>query len=301
MNNQHSGTLRTDQEANLARLDDFQVLTSDLRIQLHRLEKSGGTLRPLLENHVLTVLADISRKQLSGYGESFADAQGTADVARYAEKLRRDVEDWSRRLEAYILQGLMSGRSGSVAIEIAQKLDDSLKAILPDGSVAKKEDYYRMLRTVTAIQKQADRYTKQAEESGDTEPALALLLAYLKTTVASPILSTIVLPRCPASIFGKSCMPSRKPPSRTMPTQSSPPRKKQKASPWRQARHSLPEPNRFIRRSKKSISARCSAWGRMQSIRTRDCCTNILCCKERNSRSPMAKHYISAGKSSLLC
>ena len=78
MNNQHSGTLRTDQEANLARLDDFQVLTSDLRIQLHRLEKSGGTLRPLLENHVLTVLADISRKQLSGYGESFADAQGTA-------------------------------------------------------------------------------------------------------------------------------------------------------------------------------------------------------------------------------
>lgn len=180
MNNQHSGTLRTDQEANLARLDDFQVLTSDLRIQLHRLEKSGGTLRPLLENHVLTVLADISRKQLSGYGESFADAQGTADVARYAEKLRRDVEDWSRRLEAYILQGLMSGRSGSVAIEIAQKLDDSLKAILPDGSVAKKEDYYRMLRTVTAIQKQADRYTKQAEESGDTEPALALLLAYLK-------------------------------------------------------------------------------------------------------------------------
>ena len=55
--NEHSGTLRTDQEANLARLDDFQVLTSDLRIQLHRLEKSGGTLRPLLENHVLTVLA----------------------------------------------------------------------------------------------------------------------------------------------------------------------------------------------------------------------------------------------------
>ena len=69
MNNQHSGTLRTDQEANLARLDDFQVLTSDLRIQLHRLEKSGGTLRPLLENHVLTVLADISRKQLSGYAQ----------------------------------------------------------------------------------------------------------------------------------------------------------------------------------------------------------------------------------------
>ena len=33
----------------------------------------------------------------------------------------------------------MSGRSGSVAIEIAQKLVISLKAILPDGSVAKKK------------------------------------------------------------------------------------------------------------------------------------------------------------------
>lgn len=180
MNNRHSGTLRTDYEAGQARLDGFQVLTSDRRILLHRLEKSGGTLRPLLENHVLSVLADISRKQLSGYGESFADAQGTAEVARYAEKLKKDIESWSRRLEAYILQGLKSGHTDSVAVQTAQKLDDSLKAALPDGNVAKKEDYYRMLRTVTAIQEKAERYTKQAEESGDTEPALALLIAYLK-------------------------------------------------------------------------------------------------------------------------
>lgn len=181
MNNRHSGTLRTDYEAGQARLGGFQTLTSDWRILLHRLEKSGGTLRPLLENHVLSVLADISRKQLSGYGESFADAQGTAEVVRYAEKLKRDIEDWSRRLEAYISQSLKSGRTDSVAVKTAQKLDDSLKAALPDGNVAKKEDYYRMLRTVIAIQEKADRYTKQAEESGDTEPALALLIAYLKS------------------------------------------------------------------------------------------------------------------------
>ncbi|WP_291528280.1 hypothetical protein [Bacteroides sp. UBA939] len=181
MNNRHSGTLRTDYEAGQARLDGFQILTSDRHVLLHRLEKSGGTLCPLLENHVLSVLADISRKQLSGYGESFSGAQGTADVARYAEKLRRDIESWSRRLETYILQSLKSGHSDSIAVKTAQKLDDSLKAALPDGNVAKKEDYYRMLRTVTAIQEQADRYTKQAEKSGDTEPALALLLAYLKS------------------------------------------------------------------------------------------------------------------------
>ena len=37
-----------------------------------------------------------------------------------------------------------------------------------------------MLRTVTDLQSNTDRYLKQAEESGDTEPALSLLIAYLK-------------------------------------------------------------------------------------------------------------------------
>lgn len=78
--NEHSGTLRTDYEADLARLDDFPALTADWRTLLHQLIRASrvSLLLPLLENNVLTVMADIRRKKLSGYGDTFADAQGTA-------------------------------------------------------------------------------------------------------------------------------------------------------------------------------------------------------------------------------
>ena len=69
----HSGTLRTDYESDQARLNDLRPLTADTDILLHRLTEASrkmpyrdadgreGTLTPLLENHVLTVLADIRR------------------------------------------------------------------------------------------------------------------------------------------------------------------------------------------------------------------------------------------------
>lgn len=187
----HSGTLRTDYEADRARLDGFPALTADTDTLLHRLVRASkdmpyrdadgreGTLTPLVENHVLTVLADIRRKKLSGYGESFAGAQGTAEQNHYARKLERNVEGWAARLEAY-LQGTFStgstdSPSAAAARELLDRLTDTLQA---QGDNNRR--YYRMLRTVTAIRENADRYLSRVEESGDTEPALALLIAYLK-------------------------------------------------------------------------------------------------------------------------
>ena len=187
----HSGTLRTDYEADRARLDDLRPLTADTDILLHRLTKASrempyrdadgreGTLTPLLENHVLTVLADIRRKRLTGYGSTFADAQGTAAQAHYARKLAQDVERWAARLEAYLRTAFAKGTTDSPAVQIAGELHDRLTGALrtPDGEDNRR--YYRMLRAVTAIQENADRYWQQAADSGDTEPALALLVAYL--------------------------------------------------------------------------------------------------------------------------
>lgn len=187
----HSGTLRTDYEVDRARLDDLRPLTADTDILLHRLTEASrempyhdadgreGTLTPLLENQVLTVLADIRRKRLTGYGSTFADAQGTAAQARYARKLEQDVEQWATRLEAYLRTAFAKGTTGSPAVQIASELHDRLTGALrtPDGEDNSR--YYRMLRTVTAIQENADRYWQQAADSGDTEPALALLVAYL--------------------------------------------------------------------------------------------------------------------------
>lgn len=173
----HGGTLRTDLEAGLARLGDLPVMESDRDRLLHRLvQGSEGTVRSLLENHVLTVLADIRRKRLAGYPDTFADSQGTAEAARYARKLRRDIEGWVKRLDTYTKRSWRSGYTGS-AVKVAQELSDLLKANL---SGTDKESWYKMFRTVSAIQEESDRYRRQAEGSGDTEPSLALLLAYLK-------------------------------------------------------------------------------------------------------------------------
>lgn len=188
----HSGTLRTDYESDRARLEDLRPLTTDTDTLLHRQTVASrkmpyrdadgreGTLTPLLENHVLTVLTDIRRKKLSGYGSTFAGAQGTARQAHYARKLEENVEGWARRLEAYLNACLPTTGTDSASAEVAHELLDRLTFALQDTADEDNRRYYRMLRTVTSIQENADRYLQRASESGDTEPAVALLLAHLK-------------------------------------------------------------------------------------------------------------------------
>ena len=188
---EHSNVFQTDYEGGCARSDNLHPLTTDTDKLLHHLTSSSkellfrdtnsreSTLTPLLENHVLTVLADIRRKLLGNYGNSFAEAQGTEEEAYYVRKLERDVKRWTARLEAYLQTAFVQGRADSPAVQIARKLYEEL-----DNALRTEDEhnhrYYRMLHTVTAIQKNADSYLRQAADSGDTEPALALLIAYLK-------------------------------------------------------------------------------------------------------------------------
>lgn len=154
--------------------DSFQALTSDTDKLLHRLPSA-----PLLENHVLTVLADIRRKRLSGYGSSFAEAQGTDRQTFYVRKLERDITRWTERLDAYLQTAFIRGNTDSPAVQVARRLrdalDDAIRTETGNGL-----HYYRMVHTVTAIQEKAGDYLQQAADSGDTEPSLALFIAYLK-------------------------------------------------------------------------------------------------------------------------
>lgn len=186
-----SNVFHTDYEDGCARSDNLHPLTTDtdkLLYHLIRMSKEllfrdtdgrKGILTSLLGNHVLTVLADIRRKLLESYGNSFAEAQGTEEEAYYVRKLEQDVERWTARLEAYLQTAFVQGRADSPAVQIARKLHEVLDNALrtKDGH---NHRYYRMLHTVTAIQKNADNYLRQAADSGDTEPALALLIAFLK-------------------------------------------------------------------------------------------------------------------------
>ena len=187
----HSNVFYTDYEDGCARSDNLHPLTTDTdKLLYHLIRMSKGisyrdadsrdsTLTSLLENHVLTVLADIRRKNLSGYGNSFAEAQGTEEQAYYVRKLEQDVERWTARLEAYLQTAFVQGRADSPAVQIACKLHEELDNTLRTEDKHNRR-YYRMLHTVTTIHKNADSYLRQATDSGDTEPALALLISYLK-------------------------------------------------------------------------------------------------------------------------
>lgn len=177
----HSNTFLTYYEDVRVRLDNLRSLTADMDKLLHYLIRTSKehTLTPLLGNHVLTVLADIRRKRLENYGNSFAEAHGTEEQAYYARKLELDVKRWTARLEAYLQTAFVQGRADSPAVQIARKLHKELDNALRTEETD-NHSYYRMLHTVTAIQKNADSYLRQAADSGDTEPALALLIAYLK-------------------------------------------------------------------------------------------------------------------------
>lgn len=188
----HSGTVRTDYEADRARLESLQALTADTDKLLHRVIKASGemvyreaggkegTLSPLLKNHVLTVLADIRRKRLAGYGDTFAGAQGTVEQAYYVRKLRRDVDDWTQRLEAFLHTCWQRAAKDSDTVAVAKELLALMQGTMQEEEDGGNQRYYRMLRTVSDIQTNADRYQKRIEASGDTDPAVALLLVHLK-------------------------------------------------------------------------------------------------------------------------
>lgn len=191
-NDRHSGTLRTDYEIDPAHLDELRAMENEWQRLMHwqvRYSKSldycnedgrEGSLAPLLENHVLTVVADIMRKRLSGYDESFTDAQGTIEESAFSKKLETDIEGWIDRLDAFIGKSWTAGRNESQAVTAAIQIRDSLNNSLDRENGTEKHWYYRMLCTVRFIQEHADNYLEQIENSGDVDGGLSLLVAYLK-------------------------------------------------------------------------------------------------------------------------
>lgn len=190
--NRHCGTLRTDYEADLTKSDKLQPLTTDTDILLNGLIRESrklyshnndckeNRLASLLENHVLTVLADIRRKRLDGYSNSFANAKGTSVQTDYTVKLANDVKRWVDRLDIYIRNSLAMGSSDSQAFKIAYKVCGSLSNALKETDIKDSRSYYRLLRTVSAVQENATQYMRLAEDSCNTEPAIAMILACLK-------------------------------------------------------------------------------------------------------------------------
>ena len=174
--------LRTDYLTNKARLDRFEALTDDWRVLLSRLARAcRNPLSPLLENHVLFVLADIRRKRFAGYDMSFSDVHGTVKQQDYVRKLEQDIRRWIQRLDAFLLDESAPdlGLRGSRAV--AKELRDRLDASLAEAALAdRKRHFYKMLRTVSAIQEGCEAYLARLVACADVDPAVSLLYAHVR-------------------------------------------------------------------------------------------------------------------------
>lgn len=155
------------------------IILTSMELFYRIVDNKESTLTALLEHHILAVLTDIRRKNLSGYDNSFAEAQGTEEQVYYVRKLEQDVKRWTARLEAYLQAAFVQGRSDSPAVQIARKLHEKLDNAIQTEDTDNRH-YYRMRHTITAIQENADDNLRQIENSGDMEPALALLVTYLR-------------------------------------------------------------------------------------------------------------------------
>lgn len=199
------GTLREDCMRDTATLEGFRALESDWRelfrwlmsvsgdIPFTNTEgKEDGWLSSLWENHVLVVLVEIIRKDLSGYVTSFVGGQGTSMQNFYTQKLRDRCKLWLQRLDRFIR--FSHGYSpDSPAMQVAVEMRDRLKAALPTGNDNgngprrmpafmdnRNQPYYRMLGALHDIQDNAEEYVSRIESGGDMDASLALLLTMVR-------------------------------------------------------------------------------------------------------------------------
>ena len=189
-----SGSMQSaDYSLKEARLEGFEALTSDWLTALHRLIKAISKksytdkdvnehkLTSILENNLLTVLADIRRKNFSGYSMSYSGVKGTSSQIKYITKISEDIKGWIGRLDNFIsLFGntcSVTDSSVSIAIGLRKQLNDCV-----EREVDEKFDhhYYDMLQTMIGIQNNYTEYIKKIEECSDTDPAISLLASFIR-------------------------------------------------------------------------------------------------------------------------
>ena len=199
------GTLREDCMKDTAVPEDFHALESDWRELFRWLMsvsgdipfinadgKEEGRLSSLWENHVLVVLVEIVRKDLSGYVSSFVGGQGTSLQKRYTRNLVNRCTQWSLRLDRFIR--MSHGYSpDSPAMQVAVEIRDRLTAAMPTGDEGRNrarrmpafmdnrtQSYFQMLGALQDIQAKAEEYISRIESGGDMDASLALLLTMVR-------------------------------------------------------------------------------------------------------------------------
>ncbi len=201
------GLSREEYLSHNARLGEFPALETDRMELLYWLmsvpgrtecydsdRKETTTLGKVWSNHVLTVLADILHTDTESSGERFIRSIGTSDSTGMETSMRHRFDEWIRRLDGYVLGrwSTPGDRNADASVQAARSirklLDDALygegrprffawnaQALAPSHTA-----WFRILQTLSNIQRRREGYIRMIEAGGRMDPALALLLAFIR-------------------------------------------------------------------------------------------------------------------------
>jgi hypothetical protein len=160
-------------------------------MQFNAIESNPQKLFPATtvgKNHILVVLTEILRKDVDSYRGSFVDGSRSIAQKEYTDDLQQKITGWVARIDRFLNDSCSAAMPAEVLpmVQAAQSvrthLHNSLPAYNADTEPAPdiRKLYYRMLGAIRQIQQKGDDYLRQIESCGTLEPALALLLVFIR-------------------------------------------------------------------------------------------------------------------------
>lgn len=166
-------------------------LENDFRIHepFHALEKNISNLlaralsrsNSLYHFQPLVILNEIAQTDTSAIEQSFIlwqnehTAESNKEIAYLRNSLYHRFEDWYQRLNHQILQ-----TSTSSLFQDMEKFDRKIQKITLSDPKTLRRSFYILLRFIRNLQNKHEIYVREIAESGNTDPSLAVLIAFLK-------------------------------------------------------------------------------------------------------------------------
>lgn len=200
INQSNNGFSRADYLRQYASLDNFKALESSrkrllgwsMNIAAHipyydSQCRINGNMYDLWQNHIYTVIVEISLIETDSYQDHFLKNHGTAKQRYYTQKLENNFQNWLTRLDSFIAKRILDRKTESdpqiiIARSVKNNLLNALTPLSQQTTQYEQVDrgYFPMLKAIKDINLQSDLYLEQIENCGDMDPALAILLVFIK-------------------------------------------------------------------------------------------------------------------------
>lgn len=183
---------------NVATLQDFNVIENDWKeifrwimsvghniayFNSENKKLKGSGITSLWDNHIFTILIEISQKDVDSYQNSFVEVRGVEQQKEYILNLENRIKKWIKRIDLFLniefqKRAVMDGDLLlQVTLTIKKQLEFSVSEL---HNTDIQMQYYGMLNVIKDIGQKCDFYITQIESSKNMDPLLALLLTFVR-------------------------------------------------------------------------------------------------------------------------